>query len=368
MHGEMRSLILPCTFFVASLAAGCNTTDHTASLYDGFANFSFDNRNLLHTPYVAGSQFTISVGTGAHATNDGWQVTSSNPDVLALSPSTTTTTQFQAIAGQPGHTTLSVVDVNGKVLDTAGVDVDVPTRIQLCEQGLLYAGVPDDQAALSSVQVVNGGTATFLARYFSGSQELWGNNALTAKGTPQALARVVSTSFSISDFVQVTGASSGATTVHLAAGGGTLDVPVTVVDPAVVEHVALLAQSPGGASDGTTLAVFARATDSNGSDVYGSSFSWTADGQVLPGYVDATDPTDLLMYSYHPSSSEQVEAQLGSENASATVHGSPASTYTQSSGDTGCSVGRGGGSGSSAVAGVLVGLAVLAARRRREVR
>jgi hypothetical protein len=367
----MRFFPLLGSVFFVSLAAGCTTTEHTASVYDGFGNFSLDNRNLLHTPYVAGSQFTLWVGVGAHATNDGWKVTSSNPDVLAVTPSSTSTTEFQAVAGQPGHTTLSVVDVNGKVLDTAGVDVDVPTRIQLCEQGLLYAGVPDDQAALSSVHVVSGGTATFLARYFSGSQELWGNNALSAKGTPQAQAKVVSTSFSISDFVQITGVSSGPTTLHLAAGGGTLDLPVTVVDPAVAEHVELLVQSANGASDGTTLAVFARATDSTGTDVYGSSFSWTANGQPLPGYVDPNDPTDLLMYAYHPSSSEQVQALLGSENASATVHGSPASTYTQSSGNTACSVGRVGGSGSasgSAVAGALVGLSVLASRRRRHAR
>jgi hypothetical protein len=362
----MRLRILLVGSFVASLTAGCTINQHPAGLQDNLGTFTLDNSNALHTPYVAGSRFTITVEAGAHATNDGWKLTSSDPSVLQVGvPQGSGTSDFPVQAGASGHATLTVTDKNGNVIDTAGVDVAVPTRIQLCEQGLLYAGYTDDQAAVGSAQVVSGGTATFLARYFAGSQELFGNNALTASNSSLALAAVTSTSFSVRDFVQVTGVSTGTTSVHLAAGGTTLDLPVTVVDPGAVSSVTLAAQSESGASDNQVLFVFARALDSNGRDVYGSSFAWSAAGQSLAGNGNSNDPTDLLTYHYQSSGSENVMASVDGHAASATVHGAPSTTSTSTSENVGCSVGHGAGTPGSAAAGILVGLAILASRRRR---
>lgn len=364
----MRSPILFLTFVAASLTAGCTINEHPAGLEDNVGTLSLDNSNVLHSPYVAGSRFTITVQAGSNTTFDGWTLTSSDPSVLQVGvPQSTSANQFPVQAGSAGHATLTVADKNGKVLDTSDVDVDVPTRIQLCEQGLLYAGYSDDQAALGAVQVVSGGTATFLARYFSNSQELYGNDALTAANTPLALASVASTSFSVRDFVEITGLSMGATTVKLTAGGADLDVPVTVIDPSAVRSMELVAQSESGASEGQAIFVFARARDAKGGDVYGASFAWTADGQSLPGNGNSNDPTDLLWYQYHAKSLETVTATVGTDSAATTVHGGPSTTYTGTSQNVGCSVAFGAGGAPASAAGAsgfVLALALLASRRR----
>ena len=367
----MRTSFLLLASCLAGLTMGCGS-DHTASMQDNLGlTLDLNNTNVLHTPYVAGSHFAITLQAGPNATNDGWTLKSSDPTVMQVASSSENgPNEFPVVAAGAGHATLTVTDKSGNVIDSADVDVDVPTRIQLCEQGLLYAGYSDDQAALTSVQVVNGGTATFLARYFSGSQELYGNNALTATNTSIALASITSTSLSASDFVEITGTGTGSTTVPLAAGGTTLDVPVTVVDPTAVKKVAIAPQSESGASDKQLLHVFARAFDANGGDVYGSSFAWSIDGQAPSCCANSTDPSDLLVYQYHSSGTESVAAALDSQSASTTVHGTPSSTTVSSSQDVGCSVARGAGAGGSAAAfgTFLLGLVAVASRRLRSKR
>lgn len=365
----MRLSTLLFGSLVACLAVGCSVQNHTAGLQDDLGSFSLDNSNVLHSPYVSGSRFSITVQAGNGATFDGWTLSSSAPGVMQVgTPDGSNANEFSVQAVAPGHATLIVRDKNGNALDSADVNVDVPTSIQLCEQGLLFAGYPDDQAALSSAQIVVGGTATFMARYFAGGQELFGNNALTATNTAEALSSVTSTSFSARDFLQVTGAAMGPTTVHVAAGGSTLDLPVTVVEPSVVSSVALLGQSESGASDGNMLFVFARALDASGKDVYGSSFTWQAGATTLPGYSNPNNPADLLAYEYHSSGTETISATVDALSAAATVHGSPSTTSTDSSENTGCTVAHGPGAPASACTGLLVALGIVAAQRRRAAR
>ena len=110
--------------------------------------------------------------------------------------------------------------------------------------------------------------------------------------------------------------------------------------------------------------LFRSAKDANGGDVYGSSFAWTAAGQSLAGNINSNDPTDLLTYQYHSSGSEVVAASVDSQSATATVHGAPGTTSTSTSENVGCSVAHGAGAAGSSVAGILIGLAFLASRRR----
>lgn len=355
---------------LGSLAMGCGPA-HAVSMQDdlGLA-LDPNNSNVLHSPYVAGSSFTIGLQPGPKTTNDGWKLTSSDPSVLQIGGAggsgTTNIAEFPAQAVGAGHATLTVTDKDGNVIDSAVVDVDVPTRLQLCEQGLIYAGYSDDQAALDSVQIVDGGTATFLVRYFAGSQELHGNNALTANDSALADASVTSTSLSASDFVEITGTGAGTTSVHLAAGGAALDLPVTVVDPSVVQRIALAAESESGASEGQQLYVFARALDASGHDVYGSSFAWSVDGQTPSCCPNANEPSDLLVYQYHASGTESIAATVDGQSVSTTVHGAPSTTDTTSSENTGCSVRPGNGAPSPSAAGMfLLGFVALASRRRR---
>ena len=268
-------------------------------------------------------------------------------------------------AAGSGQATLVVKDRGGKVLDSEDVEVDVPTQIELCEQGLLFTGDTEDQATIQSLQVVSGGTATLLVRYFAGGRELYGNNALTAANTHEALAAVTSTSFSVRDFVQITGIATGASTVGLTAGGATLNVPVQVVDPSAITSILLSLPSESGAREGEGLYVFGRAIDGDGRDVYGSSFAWTAGGTSLMGNFNSSDPTDLLAYQYHSGGMETITASADGRTVAGMVHGQPGTTSTSSSEDVACTVAHGAGAPGSAATGLLIGLVAVAARRRR---
>ncbi|MGD0527150.1 MAG: hypothetical protein ABSE49_18555 [Polyangiaceae bacterium] len=354
------------------LAAACNApAPHAASLQDNFATdvfaAAFGNANGLSTPYVAGSKFTITVQAGGSANGSGWVLKSSDPSVLAVTSQGSTTGEWTANALGAGHTTLTVVDSSGNTLDSEGVDVDVPTEVQLCAQGLLLSGFTDQQAQVNSVQMVAGGTATFLVRYFNGSQELFGNNAIKPTGSGVATASAVAASFSVRDFLEVDASQIGSGSVVLG-GPGQGSVPVQAVDPSVVTSVTLSKQSDANASKGQTLYVFGRAGDTQGADVFGASFDWEVNGSPLTAQSTfAGGPTDMLTYQYDPSTSETIGDSLASYSSTTTVHGGPATTALTSSTDTvGCSVARGVGAGGGAGAVALFAMAVvgMASRRR----
>lgn len=354
----------------SSIAAGCSADPHAASLQDnlgeGFVQALSDNANGLNTPYVAGSRFTITVQAGGNATDNGWTLTSSNPTVLSIGAAGGQSgNEYAAYAGGSGRATLTIRDKSGSVLDSEDVEVDVPTQIELSQQGLIIAGETPDKAVVSSVEVVNGGTGTFLVRYFSGVRELYGNNALKATGTQEALAATASTSVSIRDFVEITGAAMGSSTVVLTAGGATLNLPVVVVDPSAVKSISLGLPDESHAKENDPLYVFGHAIDGAGHDIYGASFAWTAAGNAVAGNGNPNDPTDLLVYQYHSAGTEEITASVDGHTSSGTVHGQPGTTSTTTSENVGCAVARGAGAPGSTAMGVLVGLAALAARRRR---
>jgi len=367
----LRCLAVAALPALASL--GCTASQNTASLQDNFATdvFAsfFGNQNALSTPYVQGSKFTITVQPGGKNTGSGWKLASSDPSVLQVDPQTSPgSDDWPVFAAGAGHATLTVTDSSGKVLDTEGVDVDVPTQVQLCAHGLLLAGYSDDQSSVSSVRVVSGGTATFLARYFNGSQELFGNNAVTPTGSGVATAVTVAANFSVRDFVEVSAAQMGSGNVSLAVGQTTNQVPVEAVDPTSVASVALAPQSENKAQKGNLIYVFGRALDSQGNDLFGASFSWQVDGTALASQqLFVGGPTDLLTYQYDPSQTETISDVLAGYSASTKVHGSPSTTQEGSTENVGCSVARGVGTGGGAAAAgiVALGAVVLATRRRK---
>jgi hypothetical protein len=371
MMRPLRLLAAAALPFLASL--GCSVNQNTASLQDNFATdvFAsfFGNQNALSTPYVQGSKFTITVQPGGKNTGTGWRLTSSDPTVMQIGVQTDPgSDDWPVVATGAGHATLTVTDSGGKVLDTEGIDVDVPTEVQLCAHGLLLAGYTDDQSAESSVRIVSGGTATFLARYFNGTTELFGNNAVTPTGSGVASATTAAANFSVRDFVEVSASQMGTGNVSLAVGQTTNQVSVEAVDPTSVASVALAPQSENKAQKGQIIYVFGRALDGQGNDLFGASFSWQVNGATLPSqqfYVGG--PTDLLTYQYDSSQSESISDSLAGYSASTKVHGAPATTQEGTTENVGCSVARGVGmDGGAAGAGVLAaGAVVLASRRRR---
>jgi hypothetical protein len=330
----------------------------------------------LHTPYVQGATFGISIATtdypdGATA---AWTLRSSNPAVVQVVGPQPSGASYQITTVGAGHATLTVVDGGGHVLDSHDVEVAQPDHVELCAHGLLLGGYSDGEAQVTQATVVQQGVATFLVRYFLGSQELFGNHAVTATGTGAVTASATTSSFGDDrDWVEVDAAQAGAGQVSLAVAGiAPTVIPAAVVARAAVQSIGMLPETDTGASDGQQLYVFGRAFDAQGRDIFGGSFTWTVNGAALtatPATSSASTPTDVLAYTYKGSASESVSDGLAAYTASPiTVHGTGATI--ESTSDIGCSVAR--AAGGSAPGGLLVvGLAAggaLVSRRRRSLR
>lgn len=333
-------------------------------------------QNDLHTPYVAGAHFSVSVTTTDYTTKDtaDWRIRSSNPTVLAIDSFDAKALSASVAAVGVGTTTLSVVDSQGHVYDQKDVEVDAPDHIQLMAHGLLMAGIADDQARVSEADLVAGGTATFLVRYLKGNTVLYGNGALVPTATGAVGVRTTTSSFGTDyDWLEVDAQPDpGPGSIQLGVGGGALaTIPASVVAPSAITRLGLAAQSESGAKDGDSRYVFARAFDAQGRDLFGGSFAWSADGaSVDAGSLGGPLPADMVSYQYKGSGSERLVASLQGDSVGTTVHGAGAATTSVSSSAAtpGCSVATPGAPGGAllrGLLGVVVALAGAGLRRRR---
>jgi hypothetical protein len=386
----MRKLALfPSLALLAlSLAAGCSSKRVT--MQDDFDLDLFGPyKDDLHSPYVVGASFGISVDTHDKTDTSGWTLQSSAPGVIEVesTPSASTSPSGSASTSPPrtsfdipvkavaaGHATLTVRDAKGNVVDTHDVDVEVPDRVELYAHGLLLAGESDDQARVNQVHVLPAGEGTFLVRYFVGGTELTGSGALAPSASGAATATSTHSGLAPSrDWLQVTGTGDGTGQVSLVVGGAPLGmVPVTIADPTSIASVALAKQDDSHSKDGDLLYVFARSLDAQGNDVYGASFSWKLDGNPLAPHVVAGEPTDVISYQYKSGSSDSITTQFTSMSTSVNVHANPSTVAVGSTASVGCSVGAApgaaGGAGLAGLAACAAGVALVATRRRRSSR
>jgi hypothetical protein len=343
--------------FLAALAApiACGGSSHgSVTMADAFDLDIFGAHvNELHTPYVAGASFNITVGSDDPRSGAGWTLSSSDPDVIRV---TSPLLGGSATVGtrRPGQATLSVIDESGAVLTSRVVTVAVPDQVNLYAQGLLLTGAPDSVAQLTQASVVRGGEATFLARYFSQGTELYGNGVLQSTATAGVTTTTVSPVFaSDRDFLQIA-PSPESEPLDVAMVSLLVDqavvgqVPITVVDGASITHVTVLPQPTDNPQQGDSLLLYAHAVDETSTEVYGASFSWRVDGQASwesqpadGGFVDSSSavgsqPADLFFYTFDPSATETVAAELDGFAPQIIVHGHGGTVG--STAEVGCSV------------------------------
>ena len=359
-------------FLFVPLALACNTSvalgpQNGVAMQDTFALDLFGPpTDAINTPYVAGAKFDVDlVATGVDT--KGWTITSSDPGVLRVdAPASAQALDFPVTAVATGHTVLSIVDAKGTVVHTHDVDVDEPDTVELHSHGLMLAGLPDAQSKLSHVNVVDGGAATLLVRYFKGAQELWGNGAVTTSAAGSVVAKTTQSYLGDArDWIEIDAAGSGSAQVTLSVGGRAVAVvPVNVVGASDIARIDLLGQSDSQAQEGQSLYVFARATDAQNDDVYGASFSWEVDGSAVASSPIVGVPADLLTYQFTSSKSEAVSAGVDGFTSSLSVHGKGGTV--ESTSDVACSVSRGpGGAGSTGALALALGAIAAAAARRR---
>jgi hypothetical protein len=370
---SLKTFLFGAAASVAFMGCGLGGSGKAVTMADAFDIDIFGpHTDDLHSPYVAGASFNITVNTQNDDAQSGWVFSSSDGNVIeatsALVGGTVTIT-----AKHPGQTTLSVLDSTGKVLDSHVVTVAIPDQVSLYAEGLLLTGATDDVAQVTQASVVEGGEATFLVRYFLQGTELYGNGALQPMGTNGVVATTTTASFAEArDFLQVSPPEMGKSgSVSLSVGNVVVaEVPITTVKNSAITHVTIIPQSSDGAQKGQSLSLYAHAVDESSSEVYGASFNWLINGVAQVAYEGG--PADLFLYNFDGTVTETVAATFEGFDPSTVVHGQGGSVGSTS--DVGCSLsGAPGtaatGDGLAAATGLMIAMAgVLATRRRAAFR
>ena len=351
--------------------AGCGATPQLEDNIDFLLNWSplpfpfVSQDDVLHSPYVKGATFSISVLDNGDFNNSDlktWTLESSAPEVLQII-GTPQALRADVAAVGVGASDLIVRDGDHQVLRTRRVEVRAPDSALVLSHGPLLIGESDADAAVDGVRVRIGGTATFMLKWFSGTEELAGNGVLSVARSGTVDIKTPETMFfEHRDWLQVTPTDATPVDLHLLADG--IDVRPLVVIPAApgeVSSVGIFGDSERGASKGEQLVLLGEAFDSSGSNVLGVDFFWDVDGSTVPGFGD------VLRYDFTPTHPAMLTAtSFDGPAASVAVHEGNAAA--SSSNDVGCSISGRARNGTAALWALLIALALSARPLRRRSR
>ena len=214
--------------------------------------------------------------------------------------------------------------------------------------------------AVQDIHILQGGTATYLVRYFRGDLPLYGNGVLSAVNNELATARNLTTFlFENREWLQIDAVGQGSNMLGLEANGAhLLDVPLTVVGSAAITSFELIDDERYEEPEhGDLRTVLALARDGLSRPIYGIEVSWDLDGDGVAG------TGDLFRYEYNVDASKVLGGTLGELRAEVSIHA--VSGYVFSSNKLGCSMSRPQGEAPPALAFLLASLAAAACLRRR---
>ena len=332
----------------------------------------------LHSPYVKGARFNIFLDDSSPSGRIGsaWTLESEAPAVFAISNVRVQEyehdgkkrryLQAAAAALEQGQAAVLVRDDRGAEVFRTSVEVLRPDRIELLAHGPLLLERPEDQAVTREVQVLTGGTATFLARYYSGERRLYGNGTL-AVATPtdgSVTAQVRQTFiFEDRDWLSISALREGPSQVLLLAAGEPVStVPVVGVAESALAKVQLSQSdrvTSGEPRDGQWEVVLAETLDRRGAPIYGVEFMWTygSDPQLGAG--------DLYRYEFKRGMRRMLSARHGAMGANLMIEGKEG--FVDSTNHLGCAMTRraGSSSGTAVTLGVLAAALLLCRRRLR---
>jgi MYXO-CTERM domain-containing protein len=346
-------------------AAGCNTV---ALVDDVDLDLDFlplvGPSDDLHTPYVQGSSMTVYVQTTQNIDKTQWTVASSDPSVFSISnvshyndDHNHTQLSVSGNALVEGSVDLIVLDGDQREVHRRRVEVKLPDRVELRAHGLLLIDRPDSEADVDEARIQQGGTATYLARYWKGSQVLYGNGALSTMSPVTSLAAHVEQTFLFEDrdWLQITTSATGTEQLGLLVSGvHVADLTVVTVPSSDIADVRVRGESETTTHKGNWLVALAEAADGQNRTVYGVEYSWKLDSAAQLGLGD------LYRYSYDAKKPHVLTATFNGLSATAQIHGYG---FVDSTNHLGCSYG--GPAGKPAAALLLIGVALLALARRR---
>ncbi len=347
--------------------AACGDTVHINDSIDLDFDFDLTPPSVdadLHRPYVIGSQIDIHISDSDEDVRvDQWHVASADPSIFQINKVTPgdRTLSLDCLAAGPGST--EIIVYNGEhERARARVEVAVPDRVELDAHAWMIIG-QGEKAPASEARLVEGGTATYLVRYFLGGRELFGNGALAVVAPEGVVAEKRRTFlFEQREWLTLTGSTPGQGTLELGAHDRIYtSLPLTVVPTTDIDRVEIHGSDESRAQKDQYLVALAQAYDAQDRRIFGVEYRWSVDSVLEAG------DGDLYRYKYKPGQTAMLIADDGTHSAAAPLH--VGEGYVDSSNNVGCAIaapGRAGhGRATSSVGLAVFGLALFVARRRR---
>ncbi len=321
----------------------------------------------LHQPYVAGTEFRM----WAHRDHDKMDLTDSyadseDPGVLDVwdSVADDDSVGFKCRAVSEGTTWVVVHRREGstRTWGRALVEVVQPAKAQVTFAGPLFIGADRDEYRVGgSVNVLVGGTATFLVEYEDRQgRHLNGNGVLEVGDPGDGIDAYADQTYLFEDreWLVVTPTMPGDHVVTLSVAGHVIGtVTVRAVQPEDVAFIELRPESEKGHSNGDWVAVLALGYTDSGDPIYGIEFDWEVNGWPKPG------EGDLYRYELDRRDRSTLLAEYRGKTQSTDIHSDYEDGYVDSTNNIGCTASATGG-GAAGLLLVLLPLGLLLARRR----
>ena len=300
-------------------------------------------QDSIHDPYVVGSSFRMYASRDNDDMNvsEAWPV-SLAPMVLAVEEVTNGMKEhlwWDVNALSPGAVRVDVRknQLASKSWDHIEVQVLMPDRVELYFAGWQLLNLPErDFPEPEVIDVLVGGTGTFLVQYYTENRRLNGNGALTAvPADDQVDAEPIQTYwFEDREWLAITPWSAGIHEIKLYAGNHYIQtLRIRGVTPEDTAYILL--HDEGRTHNDASNAILAVGYTDTDVPVYGIECQWELDGSVELG------EGDLYRYTVDRDSTKELVASFGPLSERIDVQIKDDSGWVTSSNNVGCdSMGR----------------------------
>lgn len=358
MTSLRNTLPLPLAV-LALIASGCAgpRLGDTIDFEFDFSPFT-GPAHSLHSPYVAGADFDVyAIGVDDE---EGWRITTSDPAMLHVDSGGLDGDAAAVTATGAGAVDLILTNDRDREVHRAPVDVLAADRADLIAHGPLILERPELQPETTEeIQVLVGGSGTFLVEWFAGEEQLSGHGALSVETDPGATAAPRRTFlFEDREWLTVSALEAGRHEIRLMANGALVrTITVIGVDETAIDQVQIHGMDETGARDGDPLTAYAQAYAADGTPIYGVEYEWDLDGAAQDGLGD------LYRYEFERGHDRMLCARHGTTEAFATIQA--ARGWVDSTNELGCSASPSASGGALAALPVLAPFVLVWRRRRR---
>ncbi len=321
----MRVLAAVAAALLGACGPKITITDDIDLTWD--LDFTLDRfEDNLHDPYVRGATMTMYVSSDDDDQRfAGWTIAPVESELLVISEATfdgfSLTAEVTAL--EEGNATVQIIDDRGEVQGETTARIRVPDEIQLDAHGYLIID-QDERAPVDDLRIVEGGTATYLARYFADGEELRGNGVLAGESAGLTVDNQTTYFFEDREWLTVSVGAAGTQALNLFADGEPLPVrTVNVVPESDITQVELLGKDESSSDEGDWMVLLAQSYDAMGRRIFGVDYEWNVGGEQEFGVGDLyrykfERGSTMMAVATRAGLSDQVEIQSGGGFVSST--------------------------------------------------